>query len=430
VYRSLAALTAAVGLALAAAPAASAGPDTGTPAVVSLGDSFISGEAGRWYGNSLTNAFSRDGTDRAYVSFLRWEPSHVYGSSANNGCHRSDVSEIIGGAPFARLPINIACSGAQTENVLRRARGGTDFKGEAPQNDQLVSLARDVDIEAIVLSIGGNDLGFSNMIAACVKSYLTTPVWSKELCVNTQQRVFQERLGRAMSNVRFVIDDVRAVMDEAGYPRDSYRFILQSYSSPVPRGSEMRYREDFSDRTDHGCPLWNEDLNWANGSLVPTIALNLRIAAEREGVEFLDLQDLLDGHEPCARTSSHGSDKPAAELEWARYVSMGVMQGDQQESFHPNAIGQRALGTCLSQVLAGDGEEWACRAGVGVAPEQAVVTRIRGRAPKVRVPQLDEHQDVGPERAARFPFSAKWVERAHKVHARDDDGPRRGGRDT
>ena len=36
-------------------------------AAVSLGDSYISGEAGRWNGNSINAAGDRDGTDRAFT---------------------------------------------------------------------------------------------------------------------------------------------------------------------------------------------------------------------------------------------------------------------------------------------------------------------------------------------------------------------------
>ena len=38
--------------ALPASPAAADGPGVGTPTVVTLGDSAISGEAGRWAGNT------------------------------------------------------------------------------------------------------------------------------------------------------------------------------------------------------------------------------------------------------------------------------------------------------------------------------------------------------------------------------------------
>ena len=52
-------------LVLAVAPAANAGPTSSTTAIVALGDSFSSGEAGRWQGNSLNIFGTRDGTDRA-----------------------------------------------------------------------------------------------------------------------------------------------------------------------------------------------------------------------------------------------------------------------------------------------------------------------------------------------------------------------------
>ncbi|NUK82594.1 hypothetical protein HRW23_35690, partial [Streptomyces lunaelactis] len=70
-----------------------ASPGNGPTAVVSLGDSYISGEAGRWKGNSLTNTGSRNGTDRGWVSGSTYDPGKVYGTTAG-GCHRSDSAEV------------------------------------------------------------------------------------------------------------------------------------------------------------------------------------------------------------------------------------------------------------------------------------------------------------------------------------------------
>ena len=44
---------------------AAAYPSSPRDAIVSLGDSYISGEAGRWKGNSIDNTGDRSGTDRA-----------------------------------------------------------------------------------------------------------------------------------------------------------------------------------------------------------------------------------------------------------------------------------------------------------------------------------------------------------------------------
>ena len=77
---------------------AHAGPNSSRSAIVSLGDSYISGEAGRWQGNSINPAGNRDGTDRAAynctVATCSYDSARVYGLTALNGCDRSDVAEI------------------------------------------------------------------------------------------------------------------------------------------------------------------------------------------------------------------------------------------------------------------------------------------------------------------------------------------------
>ena len=81
------------------------GPGVGTPWVVSLGDSYISGEAGRWAGNSNNSSSSVDaGGSAAY-----YDNGGV--SETINRCHRSTAAEIhIGGGINS---LNLACSGAK-----------------------------------------------------------------------------------------------------------------------------------------------------------------------------------------------------------------------------------------------------------------------------------------------------------------------------
>src|SRR5436305_12878038 len=79
-------------------PPALAGPGSGPAAVVAMGDSYISGEAGRWQGNSVDLLPGNDGTDRACAPgalLCLADKSRVYiGGSAADGCHRSDISEV------------------------------------------------------------------------------------------------------------------------------------------------------------------------------------------------------------------------------------------------------------------------------------------------------------------------------------------------
>jgi hypothetical protein len=94
-----------------------------------------------------------------------------------------------------------------------------------------------------------------------------------------------------------------------------------------------------------------------------------QIAAQK-GVQFLDVQRALDGRQVCHRSSSQvGSSGPSdTRSEWVRWLNPGCCQGDAQESLHPNAYGQRAMGRCIALTYAQTTGNWLCRntAGQGV----------------------------------------------------------------
>ncbi|MEM9608664.1 MAG: GDSL-type esterase/lipase family protein [Actinomycetota bacterium] len=350
-------------------PAAGAQDDRPT-AAVSLGDSYISGEAGRWEGNSSSDWGDRRGTDRAAYRrgwFWRYDESRVYGESGATGCHRSDVAPILSAGLSVDASVNLACSGADTADIRRAANGGTTHRGEAPQADQLAAFAATHDIELVVLSVGGNDLGFAGIIVACVLDYSTSVSWWQNHCNPEQQAAVDARMPAAMDGVAAAIADVRAVLDEAGQPPDSYRFVLATYPSPIPRGADFRYRESGWSRTfTGGCPVWDADADWARDSLVPQISDALAGVASAAGVELLDLRDAFEGRESCAASAAQGN---GADAEWARFISTGLLQGEIQESAHPNAIGQRAIGTCISLVVAAPVGDHACTNTPGAGPE-------------------------------------------------------------
>ncbi|MFE1444035.1 GDSL-type esterase/lipase family protein [Streptomyces sp. NPDC058739] len=377
--RLLTALTsvAVLGAGLVAAEPAAASPSNGPTAIVSLGDSYISGEAGRWRGNSLTNSGGRDGTDRAWTGSA-YDPALVYGATAANGCHRSDSAEVNSATGTGvQALVNLACSGATTANVFRSASGGQSFKGETPQADRLASVAATYDVKAVALSVGGNDLGFAAIIEKCAKDYI---VWYS-YCYDDQQPVVDAKINTVMNDVAKSIDEVRAVMSAAGYGASSYRIILQSYPSPIPRGGENRYAESGWSRVNTGgCPFWNKDSNWARDSLVPQIANRLRQVATAKGVEFLDLRDMLQGREVCATASklvSPTQPTSATTSEWARWIDSSETQGPVQESMHPNYYGQLGQGRCLALVYtAAPGGHHTCRNTPGVGTTGMYLTAL------------------------------------------------------
>ncbi len=364
---------------MVAVPAASAqdadpvpedAPGERPTAVVSMGDSFIAGMAGRWEGNSSSNFGDRRGTDRAAYRrgwFWRYDPSRVYGDTVG-GCYRSDVAPILSGNIGVDERINIACAGARTVNVYRGANGGEGQHGETPQGDQLAAVAQGFDVEMVVVSIGGNDLGYSDIIVDCTTSY----IFRSGRCNSEQQAEVDARLGGVLADVSGALAEIRSIMTDAGYGPDDYRLVLQSYPSPVPSGDEFRFSEFSWRRTvTHGCPYYNDDATWARDSLVPQLSSGLATAAAEAGAEFLDLQDLYEGREVCSNGVDDGSGSNA---EWGRKLTIGILQGDAVESLHPNAIGQRANGTCIELLFDSAPGSYTCNNQPGQGPEAVVLS--------------------------------------------------------
>jgi hypothetical protein len=169
----------------------------------------------------------------------------------------------------------------------------------------------------------------------------------------------------AKNGLRKAVAEVRAVMSGAGYSSSQYRLVMQGYSSPVPRGADNRYPETGLSRlATGGCPFWNVDSDWAKNQATPTIVDNMRAVAAEQGVQFLDVRDALNGHEVCNKASTlvDGSHPVSAVTnEWVRWVNSGCCQGDAQESLHPNAWGEKAIGRCVALIFATPSGSRTCR---------------------------------------------------------------------
>jgi hypothetical protein len=361
-----------------------------TTAAVSMGDSYISGEAGRWNGNSINPLPGNDGTDRACVGtpVCTVNLARVYvPPSDTDGCHRSDVAEILGATLAVTRRVNLACSGAVTDNIFRSANGGQPEKGEAPQADQLLTVARTYRVKIIYLSIGGNDLGFASIVQDCFERYTA----KQGPCMPTQQPALAAKLPAVQLKVQKAIDEIRTVMNQAGYRTSDYRLVLQSYPSVVPRAAEARYAEVDPSRSVYGCPFYDTDLDWARNQAVLEIGGMVQAAAHARGAEFLALANAFQGHEICAKTDSEVSVvKPPSSVssEWGRALSPSSIEqasGETQELFHPNAFGQQALGRCITGVWNRAPGQFTCTGSAGTGPPGIVVTRT-GNVEAVALP--------------------------------------------
>ena len=163
------------------APALADGPGVGTPAVVTLGDSAISGEGGRWAGNTNGDSSRTD----ALGSTAYWDAPT---GETIPGCHRSKAAQaFIGGGV---LGFNLACSGARTSTTGTGTdedfKPGIDFysdaEGRKGQALALQELAATRNVKAVVVMIGANNYGFAAIVERCVTNFLTSPTWWKNYC--------------------------------------------------------------------------------------------------------------------------------------------------------------------------------------------------------------------------------------------------------
>jgi GDSL-like Lipase/Acylhydrolase family len=351
-------------------PSAMAATRAGPAAIVSLGDSFISGEGGRWLGNGSEPLGTRSGTDRAAFACAGWiceyDPARVYGSSEASGCHRSDVAPIRSMPAAGAEKIDLACSGARVANVWPASIGGQGHFGEPAQVDRLAAIAGEAGVRMIVLTVGANDVGFGELVAGCALDWARSSAPDPVFCRGGAQADVKAALPAMERGLLRALRAIRAAMAAAGYRRRGYRLVTMGYASPFPAGSWFRYPEGGWSRLNQGgCPVWDADADWAAGAGIGSIVAAMRRAAALAGSEFLDLRHALDGHQLCDRRARRiGPEGPSpASAEWIRRLAF--VQGSSRESLHPNAYGQRAIGTCLGLLYASPRGDYACAATPG-----------------------------------------------------------------
>src|SRR5882757_9106869 len=344
-----------------------AAPATARPtAIVAMGDSFISGEGGRWSGNGSEPFGTRSGTDRAAFGCgalgCEYDPARVYGASEANDCHRSDVAPIESAPVAVEEKVNFACSGAKARDLWPGAEGGTGHFGEPPEADQLAVVSQRDQVRMVVVTVGANDVGFGELVAECALDWARSPEDEPTTCHGEAEAEIQSALPRATRYVTAALHGVRRTLRVAGYERSEYRLVAVGYASPFPEGRWFRYPEDgWSRLSEGGCPVWDADADWAAGRATIDLGGMLQAAAAASGAEYLDLTQAFDGHQLCDRRSRRVGPAGPSPLtaEWFRRLSF--LQGSTRESLHPNTYGQRVIGACLGLLFSLPRGDYACR---------------------------------------------------------------------
>ncbi len=359
-------------------------PGTG-PLVVSLGDSYISGEAGRWAGNVIKN--SNFGTTDA-LSYTAYDDAGS--DEAIKDCHRARQAEV-NFTPAGTTSVNLACSGAITRSdynskgnvwkpgidfAQQKVRSGAVGVGQA-QLLQNLATANPGRVGLVILSIGGNDFDFGEIVAGCVQGFLAGGPCSKDKTLTS--KVEEPNVTTQRNKIAAAIDRLISAVGDKGAA--NWTLIVQDYPSPVATSSTIRYGETYRQRwEDGGCPMYNVDLDWANNTALMNIdrtvleAVELqRVAHPAQNIQFLELKDALKGHRLCEK-NVYPVDQPFGPVrnwqrkgavdssEWVQSIrilgkftrDLGIWPFKTQESLHPNYWAQLAYQNCLTQAY-GDG---------------------------------------------------------------------------
>ncbi len=352
------------------APAAQAdGPGSGSPWVVSLGDSYISGEAGRWAGSSNNSTSAAD----ALGSTAYFDNASGTGETINR-CHRSRVAEIYLGGGVNGL--NLACSGAKAVTYIDgndNFKPGLDFYnsgGNQGQAKMLQSFAGTHNVKMVVVSIGGNDFNFADIVATCVADFLYSPSWWKDYCNDDSSvtaNFTSSNVAAVKSRIATGLQNVRTAMRNAGYADSSWSMLVQTYPSPIPNSSGFRYSQSgYTRQSTGGCGFWDNDANWANNTALPKINSTVTGAITQAGItnaKVLNLSSALNGRRLCETgvglyeevgLSSWTQSSAVNKTEWVnqiRTVSTCCSNSPYyiQESLHPNYWAQLAIRNCVRQ---------------------------------------------------------------------------------
>lgn len=346
-------------------PAHADGPGSGTPWVVAVGDSYISGEAGRWAGNTNNGESYHDALgSTAYYDNTTNTAEQI------NRCHRSKAAEIhIGGGVSS---LNLACSGAKTATDASGSyfKPGLDFYNSGGNQGQALMLqtfAATHNVKMVEVSIGGNNFDFAGIVTQCVADFLGSPSWWPDYCKDDSivtSNMSTTAVNARRAEISGAFQNIRTAMRNAGYADNAWTLLVSNYMSPIPNGSGFRYSQSgYTRQSTGGCGFWNADADYANGTLLPKINQTIAEAITASGLtntRTLNLASAFNGRRLCESTvglleekglSSWTAAGAVDKTEWINTIRTVSATGNYyiQESLHPNYWGEKALRNCVRQ---------------------------------------------------------------------------------
>ena len=292
--------------------------------LLAMGDSYISGEGAYSY---------RDGTD-----------------TSNNKCHLSTVSyPYLLGAKYAAEYYSVACSGAVINNIysgdsdylnqltnqkLQRSYGGNSkqdiISNIQPGYIEQYSFVKQNKPNTILLSIGGNDIKFANIVKRCVLSFAGNPCYLRE---SERKGLLETIYGKHEE----LVSTYKKILNES--PADTKLYVIGYPQVISPIGS-CGMNVHFDDQERQFAVL-----------LVDRLNATLKNAASSAGAIYVDTSKALVGHRLCDAADDGVNGLTSGDDSFAIGITLGDSKytlGLANESYHPTALGHQLIAKTIS----------------------------------------------------------------------------------
>ena len=211
---------------------------------VSLGDSYAAGEGNPPF---VTDSYN----------------------TTKDGCHRSVVaaSRLLGATTTARF-VHVACSGAVVSNL------SAGKNGETPQFNAL-----DKSTSLVTMSIGGNDVGFSDIVTNCALNHGCG-----------------DQVARARSN----LDNLTTPsLSFNGYSPLEYAYRMVRAAAPNARIVVTGYPLLFPEKWSSTCGPFTPGDTSAINAVTREGDRRIALTAQAVGADYVDLITPFSGHSSC-----------------------------------------------------------------------------------------------------------------------------------
>lgn len=276
---------------------------------------------------------------------VKWQDKRCH-RSARAG-HAQLASEIERRDPHSSVTyLSLACSGAEIKHLIGTRYSGIQPPDDPqpttlkPQIDELRRLAGGRRVDALLVSIGINDLDFSDIITACATNP-ATPHFGDSSCVygtgvNSKLNELPEKYDKLASKLRLA----GRLGGQLGGLKVAETY-LTDYPA-VPFGTDGTGCGILGLR---GLGIGTEE---SRAMYDTGRSLNLRIqdAANRHGWNYVEgMTDAFRGRDYC---------RPASERNFIRLEESIAHQGTEHGTSHPNPRGHQAMANLLGRWVALD----------------------------------------------------------------------------